>query len=220
MPMIYIVEDDDNIREMLLYALSSAGFEVLGFPEGQSFLQTMRQSSPALALLDIMLPGEDGMELLRKIRQSSQLPVIMLTAKGAEIDRVRGLDSGADDYITKPFSIMEVISRIRAVLRRYESAPAMELCVEGIVLNAEKRTVHAEGQEIALTFKEFELLQYLMTNPGLVLTRDKLLDQVWGFDYNGESRTIDMHIKSLRQKLGTQGEAIKTVRNVGYKIGV
>ena len=222
MQKIFIVEDDDNIREMVLYALSSAGFEAEGFADGEAFWASTEKAIPSLLLLDIMLPGEDGIVLLKRLKQSlwhKTLPVIMLTAKGSEYDRIKGLDLGADDYITKPFSVLEVISRVRAVLRRCGTAksnPALE--IGKISLNAEKRSVLAGGEEIQLTYKEFELLHYLMVNQGLVLTRDKLLEELWGFDFGGESRTVDMHIRSLRQKLGDCGAVIKTVRNVGYKI--
>ena len=221
MQKIFIVEDDDNIREMVLYALTSAEFEAEGFADGEAFWSALERTAPSLLLLDIMLPGEDGITILKRLKQSSRhksIPVIMLTAKGTEYDRIKGLDLGADDYITKPFSVLEVISRTRAVLRRCgtDSAPTLE--IGKIVLHTDKRSVLADGEEAVLTFKEFELLHYLMVNEGIVLTRDKLLEEVWGFDYNGESRTVDMHIRSLRQKLGECGEVIKTVRNVGYKV--
>ena len=222
MQKIYIVEDDDNIREMVLYALSSANFEAEGFADGESFWSSMEQAMPSLILLDIMLPGEDGIAILKRLKQSPKhksLPVIMLTAKGAEYDRIKGLDLGADDYITKPFSVLEVISRVRAVLRRCGNTvnnPTLE--IGKISLNADKRSVLADGKETELAYKEFELLHYLMVNESIVLTRDKLLEEVWGFGYNGESRTVDMHIRSLRQKLGECSDVIKTVRNVGYKI--
>ena len=223
MRKIYVVEDDDNIRDMVMYALSSAGFETQGFADGEKFCKELERDVPSLTLLDIMLPGEDGITILEKMRNFPKyraLPVIMLTAKGAEYDRVKGLDLGADDYITKPFSVLEVISRVRAVLRRYTDGETENAVLEvgKISLNREKRSVLADGNEAMLTYKEFELLHYLMINEGIVLTRDRLLEEVWGFDYNGESRTIDMHIRSLRQKLGDCGESIKTVRNVGYKI--
>ena len=225
MQKIFIVEDDDNIRDMVLYALSSADFAAEGFADGKSFWRSLEQTSPALLLLDIMLPGEDGITILKQLRQSPRyksLPVIMLTAKGAEYDRIKGLDLGADDYITKPFSVLEVISRVRAVLRRCANIenPANNptLASGEISLNVNKRSVLAGGKETELTYKEFELLHYLMVNEGIVLTRNKLLEEVWGFDYNGESRTVDMHIRSLRQKLGDSSDVIKTVRNVGYKI--
>lgn len=223
MRKIYIVEDDDNIREMVLYALAAAEFEVEGFPDGEKFFQAMQQSIPSLLLLDIMLPGEDGIAILKRLRQSAKyrtLPVIMLTAKGAEYDRIKGLDLGADDYITKPFSVLEVISRVRAVLRRCaDNEPTgAVLSIGGITMHTDKRSVSAADEEVVLTYKEFELLHYLMVNEGIVLTRNKLLEKVWGLDYYGESRTIDAHIRSLRQKLADCGEMIKTVRNVGYKI--
>jgi two-component system alkaline phosphatase synthesis response regulator PhoP len=221
-----VVEDDDNIREMVIYAMSSVGFEVIGFAEGESFFAQTKTVLPSLALLDIMLPGDDGLSILKKLKASNQtakLPVIMLTAKGAEHDRIKGLDLGADDYITKPFSVMEVVARVRAVLRR--SAPdaargsSERAEIAGVVLDVPRRAVHAGGREVTLTYKEFELLHYLMINEGIVLSRERLLDQVWGVDYCGESRTVDMHVKSLRQKLGEAGAVVKTVRNVGYKAG-
>lgn len=224
MAVIYILEDDDNIREMVAYALTSAEFSVSEFSESKAFFESLASTVPSLLLLDIMLPGEDGISVLKKMKQSEKLkkiPLIMLTAKGAEIDRIKGLDLGADDYIIKPFSVMEVISRIKAVLRRCSpEAEKSEFNIGGIALNDDKHTVYAENEEVALTYKEFELLRYLMLNEDIVLSRDKILEAVWGFDYGGESRTVDMHIKSLRQKLGTCGDLIKTVRNIGYKIGV
>jgi two-component system alkaline phosphatase synthesis response regulator PhoP len=220
---VFIVEDDDNIREIVSYALSSAGFETTGFAEGGSFFTALQKEAPSLIILDVMLPGDDGMSILKKLKRSEAakgIPVVMLTAKGSEFDRISGLDSGADDYITKPFSVLEVIARVKAVLRRYEgdSGVPSELYVGDIALDDGRHTVTANGEEIALTNKEYLLLQCLMLNEGIVLTRAKLLDRVWGFDYNGESRTIDMHVKSLRQKLKDSGGMIKTVRNVGYKI--
>lgn len=225
MQRIFVVEDDDSIREMVMYALDAAGFDAEGFSDGGDAASALSQDIPALILLDIMLPGDDGISILRKLKQTDRfkhIPVVMLTAKGSELDRIKGLDLGADDYITKPFSVMEVVSRVKAVLRRCGGGPQPknELIVGGIILNTGKHTVFADGKEITLTFKEFELLHDLMLNEGIVMSRDKLLERVWGFDYNGESRTVDMHVKSLRQKLGTAGTAIATVRNVGYKIGV
>jgi two-component system alkaline phosphatase synthesis response regulator PhoP len=220
---IYVVEDDDNIRELILYALNQAGFDASGYAEAAAFFAGLEAANPGLVLLDIMLPGEDGIAVLKKLKareKTAPIAVIMLTAKGAEHDRVKGLDLGADDYITKPFSVMEVIARIRAVLRRAapEDRGPGEIAAAGLTLSPERRSVHAEGREITLTYTEFELLYYLMRNKGIVLNRDTLLTQVWGLEYPGESRTVDMHIKSLRQKLGSRGEMIKTVRNVGYKI--
>lgn len=224
MPNIFVVEDDDNIREMVVYALNMAGFTSAPFETGDDMLAKLGSLLPDLILLDIMLPGTDGTEILKRLKSSGRwglIPVIMLTAKGSEMDRIKGLDLGADDYITKPFSVMEVISRVKAVLRRCGSPQKElgELSSGGIKLDCTKRTVYSGGEEVKLTYKEFELLWYMVMNKGIVLSREKLLEQVWGFDYNGESRTVDMHIKSLRQKLGSPGEEIKTIRNVGYKIG-
>jgi len=224
MQKIFIVEDDDSIRDMILYALPSAGFEAEGFADGEAFYAGLRNGLPSLVLLDIMLPGEDGISILKKLRSSGKqkpVPVIMLTAKGSELDRIKGLDLGADDYITKPFSVMEVISRVKAVLRRSEGVPEKpdEIRIGDVTLYNGRRVVFVGAEEVRLTYKEFELLYYLMINEGIVLSRNKLLEQVWGFDYDGESRTVDMHVKSLRQKLGESGNLIKTVRNVGYKIG-
>jgi two-component system alkaline phosphatase synthesis response regulator PhoP len=225
---VFIVEDDDNIREIVAYALSSAGFATESFQDGKPFFAALTKERPALIILDIMLPGDDGLTILRKLRRSDSMkdiPVIMLTAKGSEFDRVSGLDSGADDYITKPFSVLEVIARVKAVLRRSRDgsgeqdadAPS-KLTVGDVSLDDDRHTVAAGGEAVTLTNKEYQLLRYLMTNEGIVLTRSKLLDQVWGFDYGGESRTIDMHVKSLRQKLKASGAMIKTIRNVGYKM--
>ena len=222
MQKIFIVEDDDNIRDMVLYALSSTEFEAKGFADGEAFWVELEHTVPSLLLLDIMLPGENGINILKRLKQSSKykdIPVLMLTAKSAEYDRIKGLDLGADDYITKPFSVLEVISRARAVLRRCGNIESdSTLKIGQISLNTDKRSVFAKGDNIQVTYKEFELLHYLMLNEGIVLKRDKLLEEVWGFDYNGESRTVDMHIRTLRQKLGDCGNMIKTVRNVGYKI--
>lgn len=225
MQQIFVVEDDDSIREMVMYALTTAGFLTKGFSDGDDVVPALAEGIPALILLDIMLPGTDGVSILKNLKRADKyksIPVIMLTAKGSELDRIKGLDLGADDYITKPFSVMEVISRVKAVLRRCNpnTRSQNELTVGEIVLNSDKHTVFAGEDEVALTFREFELLHYLMLNEGNALSRDRLLEQVWGFDYNGESRTVDMHIKSLRQKLGAAGSVITTVRNVGYKIGV
>lgn len=207
---------------MLMYALTQTGFEASGFGTASAFY-TALERGPNLVLLDIMLPGEDGISILKKLKASektSAIPVIMLTAKGSEYDRVKGLDLGADDYITKPFSILEVIARVKAVLRRgpADSTADAALRVGGITLREDRRAVFVQESEVALTFKEFELLRELMRREGLVLSRERILELVWGYEYFGESRTVDMHIKSLRQKLGTAGEMIKTVRNVGYKI--
>lgn len=222
---IYLVEDDDSIRELVLYALKNSGYRAKGFESGEKFLSACRTEPPALALLDIMLPGEDGLQILRRMREdrvTPQIPVIMLTAKASEYDKVKGLDLGADDYVTKPFGVMELLSRVRAVLRRSGSVeePATALAVGEIALDESRREVTVAGEQVTLTFKEFELLCFLMRNTDLVLSRDRIMERVWGFDFEGESRTVDMHIKSLRQKLGQQGDAIRTVRGVGYKISV
>ncbi|GHU85450.1 DNA-binding response regulator [Deferribacterales bacterium] len=223
MQKVFIVEDDDNIREMVVYALSSAGFEAEGFTCGEAFHTRLLKDVPSLVLLDIMLPGEDGISILKKLKQAKNtkhLPVILLTAKGAELDRIKGLDLGADDYITKPFSVMETISRVKAVFRRCESATnkPSEVTVGSVTLHRDRRVIFVGNNEIAFTYREFELLYYLMINEGIVLTRDNLLEQVWGFDYAGETRTVDMHVRTLRKKMGVAAEIIKTVRNVGYKI--
>jgi two-component system alkaline phosphatase synthesis response regulator PhoP len=224
MTRVYVVEDDENILEIVLYALKTAGFDARGFESGNSFFAALKKAAPELVLLDIMLPGEDGFSILKKLRQSPQakaLPVIMLTAKSQEFDKVKGLDLGADDYITKPFGVLELISRVNAVLRRAVGAVEGPSRLEhgGIVIEGSRREVFAEGAAVTLTFKEYELLHYLMLNAGLVLTRDKIMRAVWDYSYGGESRTLDMHIRSLRKKLGTSAALIKTVRNVGYKMG-
>lgn len=220
MQEIFVVDDDSGIREMLLYALEASGFKARGFEDAETLLQALRTDVPALVLLDIMLPGKDGIEGLQWIRKTpgtKALPLILITAKGSELDRITGLDRGADDYITKPFSILEVVARVKALLRRVpEEAGTQELVIGELRLNPLKRSLHIEEQEVTLTFKEFELLHTLMLNQGIVLSRERLLDEIWGVDYTGESRTVDMHIKSLRQKLGKAGERIKTLRSVGY----
>lgn len=226
MPKIFIVEDDENIRELVLYALKSVDFEAFGFENGKDFFQKMENEMPDLAILDIMLPGEDGISILKQIRSQNQmnnLSVIMLTAKGSEYDRVLGLDLGADDYLIKPFSILELISRIKSILRRRDretKKTTSNLVFENIQIDTEKHLVLVNQKPIVLTLKEFELLKFLIVNQDIVLSREKLMNVIWGFDYQGESRTVDMHIKSLRQKLETVGHFIKTVRGVGYKIGV
>ena len=223
MQTVFVVEDDDSIREMMMYALDAAGFATVGFDRGDRVLPALAEHRPALLLLDIMLPGRDGLTILRELRRADRygdVPVILLTARDSEVDRVRGLDLGADDYITKPFSVMEAVSRVKAVLRRApdgEDTPD-ELRAGPVALSPGGRTVKVDGRGVSLTYKEFELLYCLMRNQGIVLSRDALLDQVWGFDYGGESRTVDMHIKALRQKLGAAGALIQTVRSVGYKM--
>ena len=222
--MIYCVEDERNIRELIVYTLKSSGYEAIGFESGQEFYKALERSLPELILLDIMLPDEDGLEILRKLKTSSatnMIPVIMVTAKGAEYDKVTGLDYGADDYIAKPFGMMEFVARIRAVLRRNQkSEPVKESLSSGdLCIDLKRHEVIAGKEKVALTLKEFEVLRYLMENQGLVLTRDQLLNNIWGYDFDGETRTVDVHIRTLRQKLGEQGVLIETVRGVGYRIG-
>lgn len=221
--MIYCVEDDSSIRELVVYTLSNTGFEAEGFSSGEELFKALARRVPDLVLLDIMLPGEDGISILKRLRKAVSdrpLPVIMLTAKGSEYDKVIGLDTGADDYITKPFGMMELISRIKAVLRRTDSGTKNDEYSFGDVrLNPRARTVFVDGKAVELTLKEFELLYLLMKNPGSVMTRDMLLENIWGYDYGGETRTVDVHIRTLRQKLGSGGEIIETVRGVGYRIG-
>lgn len=226
MKKIFLVEDDENIRELVIYALNSSNFEAVGFESGSIFFQQLSscQEPPNMVLLDIMLPEEDGLSILKKLRSNpryKKLPVIMLTAKGSEFDKVKGLDMGADDYITKPFGVMELISRINAVLRRSGTLKNVndEYTYKGITLDIRKHVVTVDGKKITLTYKEYELLHYLLINVDIVMSRDKIMESVWGYDFEGESRTVDMHIKTLRQKLGTAGEYIKTIRGIGYKIG-
>lgn len=221
---IYYVEDNTSIRELVLYALKTAEFQVMGFENAASFYKRMKEQQPDLILLDIMLPDEDGVSILKKLKSrpdTENIPVIMMTAKSSEYDKVLGLDSGADDYITKPFGVMELISRVKAVIRRSDRSKGSAgevLKIGELVLDEQKHEVYARGQAVSLTFKEFELLSYLMKNRGLVLSRDKILNTIWNYEYEGESRTVDVHIGSLRQKLGTCGDFIKTIRGIGYKI--
>ncbi len=220
-PLIYCVEDDDSIRELICYALKSGGYQAEGFAESGDFWRRMEENAPRLVLLDIMLPGEDGMQLLHKMKNDAaqrNVPVIMLTAKTTELDKVAGLDAGADDYITKPFSVLELLSRVRAVLRRSQPTGAETLSCGEVTMDPLRRTVTSCGHPVELTYKEFELLCYMMRNCDIVLSRTRLMENVWGFDFEGESRTVDMHIKTLRQKLGAGGSIIKTVRGVGYKV--
>lgn len=222
--MIFCVEDDSNIRELVVYTLESTGLKARGFEEGSSFLEALALETPDLVLLDIMLPGEDGMELLKKLKASPKtrdIPVIMVTAKGAEYDKVMGLDTGADDYVTKPFGMMELVSRVKAVLRRSarEGSRSEDSIVIGeIEMNMKKHEVKVSGEVISLTLKEYELLKRLMKNSNIVLTRDQLLEDIWGYDFDGETRTVDVHVRTLRQKLGSAGERIETVRGVGYRM--
>ena len=220
--MIYLVEDDKSNRELVLYTLRATGFEAIGFEQGEGLWKALEEKLPDLILLDIMLPGDDGLTILKKLRSSaitSRVPVIMLTAKGSEYDKVIGLDTGADDYIPKPFGMMELVSRIRAVLRRTQPAQMVEYTHGGLYVNATNHTVRANGEPVALTLKEFDLLLYLLEAKGTVLTRDAILNHVWGYEFDGETRTVDVHIRTLRQKLGDAGNCIETIRGIGYKIG-
>lgn len=219
---IYIVEDDKNIREIEMFALKNSGYVVEEFENAKSFFLRSVEKVPDLVLLDIMLPDMDGLEIVKKLRSrpdTVRVPIILVTAKTTELDKVKGLDIGADDYLTKPFGVMELISRVKALLRRSRALQDDKQLVLGdITLDSERREVHVGGELCELTFKEFELLKLLMVNAGIVLHRDTIMSDVWGTDYEGESRTLDMHIKTLRQKLGEAGNMIKTVRNVGYKM--
>lgn len=221
MALIYIVEDDESIREVEELALLSAGHKVVGFGSAQEFYERLEGVIPDLCIVDIMLPKESGSELVRRLRkmpETKKLPVIMVTAKTTELDLVKGIEDGADDYIKKPFSVMELISRVKALLRRTTDDETKELVLDDLIINNEKRTVSISGNNIELTYKEYELLSLLVSNKGIVLKRAVIMDHVWGTDFEGESRTIDMHVKTLRQKLGTYGNRIRTVRNVGYVI--
>lgn len=220
--MIYCVEDDASIRELVVYTLQATGYEAQGFVDSKAFWAAIDHELPDLVLLDIMLPGEDGLQILKRLRihsATSELPVIMLTAKGTEYDKVIGLDSGADDYIAKPFGMMELVSRVKALLRRTQKTPATgQLICGALMLDKDAHKVMVDGQEIILTHKEFELLEYLLENRNIVLTREKILDRIWGYTSDVETRTLDVHIRSLRQKLGVSGDCIETVRGVGYRI--
>ncbi len=222
--LIYLVEDEENIRELVVYTLNASGFSARGFADAESFYAALQKECPQLVLLDIMLPGEDGLSILKTLRKSRQtlgLPVMMLTAKGTEYDKVVGLDAGADDYLAKPFGMMELVSRVRALLRRSGQAEPAEtgLTAGGILLLPEKHSVTVNGEPCVLTRKEFEVLQLFLENPGIVFSREKLLRQIWGYDYEGETRTVDVHIRSLRQKLGSEASRIETLRGVGYRLG-
>lgn len=220
--MIYLVEDDESIRELVVYTLRSQGFEAKGFERPSLFWKAVEKEKPSLALLDIMLPEEDGIAILKKLRvrpDTRKLPVIMLTARGSEYDTVVGLDSGADDYITKPFRMMELISRIRALLRRIQDAGAKEYKIENLFVSTARHEVLVDKEPVSLTLKEYEMLCLLLKNSGTVLSRTQLLNQIWGYEFDGESRTVDVHIRTLRQKLGAAGNLVETVRGVGYKIG-
>ncbi len=225
--MIFCVEDDESIQGLELYTLQSAGFEACGFADGDSFLEALAAEKPELVILDVMLPGMSGVELLRRMKASGDtcdIPVIMATAKGAEYDKIQSLDMGADDYLVKPFGMMEMVSRVKAVLRRSRprqdgSAQGGEVLeANGLVVNVAEHTVTAGGRQVTLTYKEFELLRLFLSAPGVAFTRERLLETVWNTEYFGETRTVDIHIRTLRQKLGEYGEMIETVRNVGYKL--
>ena len=220
--MIWCVDDDNTIRDIEVYTLTQTGFDAKGFADGISMLEALKTEKPELIVLDIMLPGKDGVEVLKEIRQSPEtrkIPVIMATAKGTEMDKIQGLDTGADDYLVKPFGVMEMVSRIKAVLRRCEPDEKEEvLSIGEITLSDKEHLVTVNGEKVVLTFKEFEILKLFMSNLGIVFSRDKLLSEVWGIYYLGESRTVDMHIKTLRQKLGDAGSRIETVIGVGYKM--
>ena len=220
--MIWCVEDDASIRDIEVYALKASGYESRGFEDGSAFWDALQTEQPDLVMLDVMLPGVDGVELLRRMRGDARfraIPVVMATAKSAEIDKIQGLDLGADYYLTKPFGVMELVSCVRAVLRRCEAKPVEHLLkLGGLCVNLDQHTVSIDGKDVALTYKEFELLKLFLSNPGIAFTRDQLFSKVWGEDFCGESRTIDTHILTLRQKLGPYGDAIKTVRNVGYRL--
>lgn len=222
--MIWCVDDDEAIRDIEVYTLKSTGFEARGFADGVELIDALGKEKPELIVLDIMLPGDDGITILKKIRQMpsvKDVPVIMATAKGMEIDKIQGLDNGADDYLVKPFGMMEMLSRIKAVLRRYNRADENSvLTLKGITLNTEERTITVDGSRVIATYKEFELLKLFLTHPGTVFSREKLFAEIWGMDYCGETRTVDMHIRTLRQKLGIYGNLIETVRNVGYRLEV
>ena len=219
--MIWCVEDDAGIRDIEQYALNAAGFETRGYEDGPSIWEALKKEKPELIVLDVMLPGMDGIEILTKMKESVEyrnIPVIMATAKGQEYDRIRGLDLGADDYIVKPFSVMEMVSRVKAVLRRSQPLQVAKLLkTGGLVVNLDERTVVADGNRVQLTYKEFELLRLFLSHPGMVYTREQLFLQVWNLDYMGDSRTLDSHIRTLRQKLEGYGKMIETVRNVGYR---
>lgn len=222
--MIWCVEDDAGIRDIEVYTLQSTGFEAQGFEDGTAFRAALEKEKPELVILDVMLPGEDGVELLRLLKSRAEwknIPVIMATAKGQEYDKIQSLDLGADDYLVKPFGMMEMIARVKAVLRRCRPAEGHRLLKTGeLVVNLDEHTVTAQGERITLTFKEFELLRLFLSHPGMVFTRERLMNDIWGMDYCGESRTVDMHIRNLRAKLGKYGALIETVRNVGYRLEV
>ena len=217
--MIYIVEDDRNIQEIELFALKNSGYQAAGFDTAKEFYKALNEKLPELILLDIMLPDEDGLSILKRLRSradTQKIPVILVTAKTSEIDKVKGLDGGADDYIAKPFGVMEMIARVKALLRRSGGTEESLLTCGNVTLDSEKRMVYVDGKPVELTYKEFELLKLLMKNHGIVISRDVIMERVWDSSFEGESRTIDVHVRTLRQKLGDGGTLIKTIRNVGY----
>jgi len=220
--LIYLVEDDNSIRELVAYTLQSTGFQAEGFDKPSAFWHTMEMQLPDLVLLDLMLPEEDGISILKKLRndpKTKKMPIILLTAKSSEYDKVMGLENGADDYVAKPFSMMELLARVKALLRRVEKDDDDSIVVGSLSVNKTRHEVKVNGENVTLTLKEFDLLCLLMENKGKVLTRDQLLNSVWGYEFDGENRTVDVHIRTLRQKLGVCGEYIETVRGVGYKVG-
>ena len=220
--MIWCVEDDSSIRDIEVYALTSTGFEARGFEDGDSFWNALQTEKPDLIVLDVMLPGKDGVTLLKMMKGSDaflEIPVIMATARGSEYDKIQSLDLGADDYLVKPFGIMEMVSRVKAVLRRCKPVKETRLLkLDGLVLNPDEHTVAVDGERVVLTYKEYELLYLFLSQPGIAFTREQLLSAVWNTEYLGETRTVDMHIRTLRQKLGDYGHIIETVRNVGYRL--
>ncbi|MEI3406896.1 MAG: response regulator transcription factor [Christensenellales bacterium] len=219
--MIYIVEDDRNIQEIELFALKNSGYQATGFETAKEFYKALNEKLPELILLDIMLPDEDGLSILKRLRSradTQKIPVILVTAKTSEIDKVKGLDGGADDYIAKPFGVMEMIARVKALLRRSGGMEESLRTCGNVTLDGEKRMVYVDGKSIELTYKEFELLKLLMKNHGIVISRDVIMERVWDSSFEGESRTIDVHVRTLRQKLGDGGALIKTIRNVGYMV--
>lgn len=222
--MIFCVEDDEAIRGLMIYALNTAGFETKGFVDSIDLFDALQTEKPRLILLDIMLPGEDGISILKRLREqpaTANLPVIMATARGTEYDKITGLDLGADDYLAKPFGMMEMVSRVKAVLRRYPPERAeKQISTGGLSVNLDERTVTVDGKRVLLTYKEFELLRLFLSHPGIAFTREQLLSDIWDMEYLGETRTVDMHIRTLRQKLGSYGSMIETVRNVGYRMEV
>lgn len=221
--MIYLVEDDSSIRELIVYTLNSTGLAAKGFEKPSKFWQAVEEEIPTLIMLDVMLPEESGIEILQKLRanqRTEKLPIIMATAKTSEYDKINGLEKGADDYIAKPFSMMEMVARVKALLRRVEyTNTETDYKIDNLYVCPTKHIVTVDDKEVILTLKEFEMLCLLLRNRGIVLTRDQLLNKVWGYSFDGESRTVDVHIRTLRQKLGTAGDIVKTIRGVGYKIG-